>query len=112
MDAELISFQTIEEWNIVNKFLADWQIEDLYWTAGYDLGKQGRHVWISTGMPIISGLWARKQPDNYKGNQHCDRLGYRSNVNDKRGLDDEYCEFKSLYICERPLPKTTSIVVW
>jgi len=113
MDAELVSFETIEEWIMINKYLKDNMIEGLYWTSGYDLGKQGRHVWAATGQPItLDGLWGRNQPDYGYKNENCDELGFRLTVNDRRGLNDKPCTDRSLFICERPQPRTTSFVVW
>ncbi|XP_015035231.2 C-type lectin 37Da-like, partial [Drosophila pseudoobscura] len=74
MGAALISFETIEEWNLINKYLKDEKIDYFYWTSGTDLAKQGKHVWLSTGNPIALDIWHPSQPDNIEGVEHCDEM--------------------------------------
>lgn len=101
MGAELISFETIDEWNSINQYLIGNSIENVYWTSGNELAKEGSHVWSATGQAInLTSIWADNQLDAWKNVEHCDNLGYRRNPSDQRGLNDEICEHDHLYICE------------
>ncbi|KAL7744634.1 hypothetical protein ACLKA6_017141 [Drosophila palustris] len=84
----------------------------LYWTSGNDMAETGRHVWFGNGHPIGVNIWALGQPDNGAGLEHCDHIGYRRVVTDKKGLNDNQCSTKLRFICEVPQPYTASFVIW
>lgn len=113
MDTELITFETMDEWNIINKYLHDNIVYDnIYWTSGNDLAKQFRHKWSSNGQPILlESIWATGEPNNYNNtNERCDQLQLRSSG--KPGLNDHKCTSLRRFICEKRQLKTVSIVVW
>ncbi|KAH8418819.1 hypothetical protein KR222_008743, partial [Zaprionus bogoriensis] len=112
LDAELVSFETLDEWHLINNYLRDKSIEEHYWTAGNDLAKQHTHIWLSNGQPIAVPIWAADEPNNQGGNERCDELGYRAKPSDKRGLNDESCTSNRRYICEARNPKTASFIIW
>lgn len=113
MDAELVSFESLEEWNSMNNYLKDKSIEAYYWTSGNDLAKQHTHVWLSNGLPLtLPEIWAPGEPNNHGGNERCDELGFRANPTDKRALNDMECSVLRRFICEKRDPKTLSFVVW
>ncbi|XP_068140854.1 C-type lectin 37Da-like [Drosophila tropicalis] len=107
--AELIAFETIEEWNLVNQYLQDKKINDVtYWTSGTDLGNTGKHVWFSNGLNItLDEIWYPGEPNNGGGVEHCDEMCY---IN--YGFNDRVCSYNTRYICEAPQPKTAAFVVW
>ncbi|XP_017033088.1 C-type lectin 37Da-like [Drosophila kikkawai] len=109
--ANLIAFETTEEWVAINEFLWRYKIMAQYWTAGTDLANQGKHVWLSTGQPISLNLWAPTMPDNYQGVEHCDELGYNAVETNYNSLNDDRCDKKNLYICEASERKTVSFVI-
>ncbi|XP_034099566.2 C-type lectin 37Da-like [Drosophila albomicans] len=111
-DAELVTFETMEEWVLINKYLLDNVIEGIYWTSGNDLAKEGRHVWLANGEDVGSWLWTRDQPDNVLDNEHCHELGFRRTENDRRALNDAHCADNVLYICEKRQLKTFSMVIY
>ncbi|XP_020802437.1 C-type lectin 37Da-like, partial [Drosophila serrata] len=92
LGADLIAFETIEEWNLINAFLWKYKIMAQYWTSGTDLGNQGKHVWLSTGQPILLKLWGPGNPDNYKGAEHCDELGYLAVESNYNSFNDNRCD--------------------
>ncbi|XP_030080523.1 C-type lectin 37Da-like [Drosophila hydei] len=110
MDAELITIETIEEWNEINRYMQETKIDNSYWTSGTDLAKEGAHVWFSSGQPINIKVWARGQPDNAGKVEHCDELGWKGN--NTTGLNDGPCASLKLYICEAKQPVTASFVLW
>lgn len=112
LGANLIAFETIEEWNLINRFLWKYKIMDRYWTAGTDWANQGKHVWLSTGQPILLNLWGPGQPDNYQGREHCDEIGYMAIESNYNSFNDCTCDKNLLYICEAAQPKTASFVIW
>ncbi|KAH8283167.1 hypothetical protein KR054_012584, partial [Drosophila jambulina] len=102
LGASLVAFETIEEWNLVNKFLWKYKIMARYWTAGTDLANHGKHIWLSTGQPISIKIWAPGNPDNFQGKEHCDELGAKAVETNYNSLNDCNCENKNFYICEAP----------
>lgn len=110
MNAELITIETIEEWNIINRYTRETNIDYSYWTSGTDLGKEGNHIWFSSGKPINISIWDPGMPNNVDNSQHCDEMGWRDNV--RSGLNDRQCEYLNRYICEAQQPVTASFVLW
>ncbi|EDW11712.2 C-type lectin 37Da [Drosophila mojavensis] len=110
MNAELITIETIEEWNIINRYIRETNIDYSYWTSGTDLGKEGYHTWFSSGKPININIWDPGMPNNVDNLQHCDEMGWRDGV--RSGLNDRQCEFLNRYICEAKQPVTASFVLW
>ncbi|XP_034472650.1 C-type lectin 37Da-like [Drosophila innubila] len=111
MDAELISFETLEEWNDVNAYVREFNIENFYWTSGTDQAHPGSHVWFVNVKPIDKTMWASAQPDNANNKEHCVEYNY---IKTKTAsfLNDKPCEKLNRYICETRQPKTVSFVVW
>ncbi|KAI8041956.1 hypothetical protein M5D96_003252 [Drosophila gunungcola] len=112
MDAQLIAFETMKEWDLLNIYLRTAKIEDIYWTSGTDLAHHGIHDWFPTGQRLTLDIWMKGEPNNSGGNEHCDILGYRRTETNYNDLNDLECELERLYICEAPLPRTASFVIW
>ncbi|XP_050741946.1 C-type lectin 37Da-like [Drosophila biarmipes] len=112
IDAHLIAFETIEEWDLVNQYLFRNGIDNVYWTSGCDLAQQGKHNWCSTGEPLTLNIWYPGEPNNNNGNEHCDVLGDRRSSTNYNVLNDFNCAREVLYICEKSYPKTASFVIW
>ncbi|XP_052848415.1 C-type lectin 37Da-like [Drosophila gunungcola] len=112
MEAYLVAFETIEEWDLVNQYLFKNGIDNVYWTSGADLANLGKHDWFSTGQPLTLNIWYPGEPNNLNGIEHCDALGDRRSVTNYNVLNDMNCESAKLYICERLYPKTASFVIW
>lgn len=111
LDAELVAFETIEEWNFVSQYLLEHKMNEAYWTSGNDLAKRGNHLWYSTGQPInVDGIWAYNQPDGQEL-EHCDEMSYGSNP-ETRGISDVKCSSKRLFMCEKQLLQRVEITVW
>ncbi|XP_016946453.1 C-type lectin 37Da-like [Drosophila biarmipes] len=110
--AKLVSFETTQEWDLINRYLLKNHIYDIYWTAGADLAHQGKHDWFSTGDPVTLKIWYPGEPNNWGGNEHCDELGFRGDSNNYNVLNDRPCETTRRYICERSYPKTASFIIW
>ncbi|KAH8360806.1 hypothetical protein KR084_003183, partial [Drosophila pseudotakahashii] len=102
IDSHLVSFETLEEWDLVNQYLFRKGIDDVYWTSGSDLGHQRKHHWFSTGEPLALNIWYPGEPNNYNGIEHCDLLGERRTRTNYNVLNDQDCEYQVLYICEKP----------
>ncbi|KRF98243.1 uncharacterized protein Dwil_GK26770 [Drosophila willistoni] len=111
--SELITIDTIEEWNLVNKYLRDIKIDDAtYWTSGTDLTNTGKHVWFSNGLNInLDEIWFPGEPNNDKGVEHCDEMCFTSKGSQAL-FNDKNCSTKNRYICDTPSPKTASFLVW
>jgi len=112
MKADLIAFDTIEEWNFINQYILDNKIDHLYWTSGTDHADHGNHKWFTTGQPVTLNIWLEGEQNNLGGNERCVELGkfrtqYNFNV-----LNDEACSSKRLFICKARQPTTVSFVVW
>lgn len=95
----LISLDTWEKFNVINRFLDDTTSNSTYWTSGNDFLNLGRHTWFPSGKPVNSSLWHPLQPDNIHGVQHCDEFRY----NFTYLLNDESCNELKNFICERSL---------
>ncbi|KAH8305441.1 hypothetical protein KR018_005682, partial [Drosophila ironensis] len=115
LDSELVTFETDQEFDLVAGHLVQNKSRANYWTSGNDLAKTGSHRWFSSAQRINSLRWARNQPDNAGGREHCIHLGYIYGDSTKFELNDRPCSqhndslFK--YICEAPKLETLSIVV-
>ncbi|XP_017112458.1 C-type lectin 37Da-like [Drosophila elegans] len=95
INAHLIAFETIEEWDLVNQYLLKNQINDIYWTSGADLANQGKHDWFY-----------------YNGNEHCGELRGRQAPTNYNSTNDSQCVSDRHYICEKSYPITASLVSW
>ncbi|GFO31971.1 C-type lectin [Plakobranchus ocellatus] len=68
----------------------------LVYTGITDLGSEGRFYNYNDKTPAGYLKWRRRQPDNWRGKEHC--------VNISRwGLNDIDCGRTARYICEIPL---------
>lgn len=112
MSAQLISFETVEEWSLIMDYRRTIKDTNRYWTSGTDLGSEGSHVWLATGKPMDINVWTVNNPDNYKNNEHCDELGWRPANSPTDGLNDVACSAKLRYICEASPPQTASFIIW
>ncbi|XP_033237045.1 C-type lectin 37Da-like isoform X1 [Drosophila pseudoobscura] len=113
MGADLISFDSIEKWKLINQYLINTNIQARYYTSGTDLHLEGKHVWFANGQPIALDIWYANNPNNDGNIEHCDELGYKEeNRSETPGLNDVRCDFPLRYICEAPKPKTASFIVW
>ncbi|KAH8293256.1 hypothetical protein KR018_005760, partial [Drosophila ironensis] len=113
LKADLVSFETTQEWVLVNEYLWNKTLNNVYWTSGSDLAKKGTHNWVATGYPIVLNIWSPGEPNNYYGKEDCDILGERrATAINYNTLNDIKCSDKELYICEAPQPKTASFVIW
>jgi len=113
MDSELITIETMDEWNIINKYLNGNKIDAKYWTSGNDLAEQFKHVWFTSGQPILKDLWAPGEPNNTNNkDERCDELGFKAKPSDEPGLNDESCASLRRFICEKRQVTTVSLAVW
>lgn len=118
LGAELVTFETPEEFDAIARYLKSKGERSEHWTSGNDLGKTGTHRWFSNAQLIDIKKWAPRQPDNAGGIEHCIHLGYIYKDSTDIQLNDRPCSnegsldslFK--YICEAPKQETISIVVW
>ncbi|KPU73953.1 uncharacterized protein Dana_GF27918 [Drosophila ananassae] len=114
MEADLVTFETPEEFDAISAHLKSKGVKSEHWTSGNDLGKTGTHNWFSNSQPINIQRWAPKQPDNAGGKEHCIHLGYvyktstLFQLNDRPCSDDKNSLFN--YICEAAKPETITIV--
>uniref|UniRef100_A0A6P4FMP8 C-type lectin domain family 17, member A-like n=1 Tax=Drosophila rhopaloa TaxID=1041015 RepID=A0A6P4FMP8_DRORH len=112
MDADLISFDSIEEWNAINQYILSNKIDHLYWTSGTDFAENGKHKWFTTGEPITLNIWNEGEPNNLGLNEHCDEMGKGRTENNYNVLNDKSCYSERLYICKTRQPKTASFLIW
>ncbi|XP_017098767.3 C-type lectin 37Da-like [Drosophila bipectinata] len=116
MEADLVTFETPEEFDAIAAYLKSIGVRSEHWTSGNDLGKTGTHNWFTNAQPININRWAPKQPDNAGGKEHCIHLGYIYESSTEIQLNDRPCSGhdKSLfkYICEAEKPETITFVVW
>ncbi|KAH8305064.1 hypothetical protein KR059_004455 [Drosophila kikkawai] len=114
MNASLIYFESIEEWNLINNYLNDTGIHTKYWTSGTVLADTvGRnHVWFSTGQPMSLDIWYPGEPNNIGGSEYCDEMGRYDVPVLFWGLNDRNCNTILPYICKAQQPATVSFLVW
>ncbi|ALC39819.1 lectin-37Da, partial [Drosophila busckii] len=113
MDAELLTFETLEEWQTISEYVFEQNIKRLYWTSGTDQGREGVYTWFSNGQALIGGMWGNAQPDNAGNTENCIEYGWimgKSGI----GLNDRPCgnNYQTNFICEAAKPKTASFVIW
>ncbi|GFO04826.1 collectin-11 [Plakobranchus ocellatus] len=76
-------------------------LSEIVYTGLTDLGLEGHFYHYHTKKPIASDLyWIERQPDNYKGNEHCTHVfidGIQT-----AGLNDIDCHRTARYMCELP----------
>lgn len=112
MNASLVTFETVEEYNNIQRLMDILTDDLLYWTSGNALGDNSTHIWHSTGKPIDVNIWTANQPDNQQDLERCDLMNYRSKPEDLLGLNDDNCNYLRNHICEAEHPYTVSFVVW
>ncbi|KAH8329020.1 hypothetical protein KR074_001649, partial [Drosophila pseudoananassae] len=100
INADLIAFESFSEWRAVDEYLWENNIDNVYWTAGTDLGKKGYHVWFSTGKPIAFNIWSPGEPNNDKGVERCDEMGFLRTSTNSHRLNDKNCDTKRRFICK------------
>ncbi|KAH8234758.1 hypothetical protein KR032_002794, partial [Drosophila birchii] len=96
MGFNLISFETVEEFNAINRFMDDTGATTVYWTSGTDFIHLGHHAWFPNGKPVPSDLWSVSQPDNNNEEEHCDTFRYKGTYK----MNDDPCTVKSFSVCE------------
>ncbi|KAH8293254.1 hypothetical protein KR018_005759, partial [Drosophila ironensis] len=103
MDSYLISFETMDEWYLVNQYLKDKDLADTggFWSSGSDLEHQGYHKWFSTGRSITLNIWTPGEPNNFGGNEHCD-VFYVMGTPSPNVMNDVNCLNHIGFICEIP----------
>ncbi|KAH8296073.1 hypothetical protein KR054_001287, partial [Drosophila jambulina] len=114
MNARLINFESIEEWNLINNYLNDTGIYTKYWTSGTVLADQdiNNHIWFSTGQPMSLDIWYPGEPNNLGGKEYCDEMGrYDPIIPQFWGLNDRDCSVKLRSICKAQQPATVSFLV-
>ncbi|KAI8038689.1 hypothetical protein M5D96_008597 [Drosophila gunungcola] len=111
-NAHLVAFETVHEWDLVNRYIFKKKLETLYWTDGTSLANKGKHYWFSIGDPITANIWYPGEPNFQNGNEFCDEMGYRRTATSYLLLNDRTCDNLVNYICEKDYPKTASVVVW
>ncbi|EDW75405.2 uncharacterized protein Dwil_GK23836 [Drosophila willistoni] len=112
LSSELVTFDSLEEFEAIAKYLKARGDRNEYWTSGNDLGREGTYNWFSTGKQLSISKWAPNQPDNSAGRENCIHMGYIYTYSKDFELNDRPCESLFRYICEAPEPETISIVVW
>ncbi|XP_016997352.3 C-type lectin 37Da-like [Drosophila takahashii] len=112
LGSELVTFETDGEFDAVIGYIKGQGIRANYWTSGNDLGKTGTHNWFSNAQRININRWAPRQPDNYKGREHCIQFGYIYGSSKDYQLDDSPCGESKNYVCKAPKQETISITVW
>lgn len=70
------------------------------WIGASDLKQTGRFTWQATGKQINYSKWGEKNPDNYKGNEHCVQLRVFEKGKTAKMWNDGNCESKFPYACE------------
>ncbi|XP_063417275.1 galactose-specific lectin nattectin-like [Mytilus trossulus] len=70
-----------------------------YWLGGTDQQKEGVWIWSHSQNVITFSDWAKRQPDNYKGREHCLELW------NNNGLywNDCPCHELRRFVCEKDL---------
>ncbi|KAH8328283.1 hypothetical protein KR067_007662, partial [Drosophila pandora] len=101
MDTHLITFETMDEWNLISEYMKDKELTNFYWTSGTDLANHGKHKWFSNGKPIKLNIWRIGEPNNFGGNEHCDAF-YIIPETQQSALNDEQCVTLRRFICEVP----------
>ncbi|KAH8273735.1 hypothetical protein KR018_011636 [Drosophila ironensis] len=105
MNANLVEFETLEEWMAVNDFMWNTGIGDTMWTAGAALADHETHEWFTSGRPFAFNMWHPQSPDNGRGSDYCDVMGFNRNATNKYlTMDDRQCESLDSYLCEAPPP--------
>ncbi|GFO04832.1 mannose receptor, c type 1-like 1 [Plakobranchus ocellatus] len=70
--------------------------KEIVYTGLTDLGHEGRFYYYNSKKPMAGAYWRRRQPDNYKGVEHCTNLM-------QWGLNDIDCHRNARYVCEVPV---------
>ncbi|XP_037722312.1 C-type lectin 37Da-like [Drosophila subpulchrella] len=115
LGSDLVAFETPQEFDAVIGYLKGMGDCSDYWTSGNDLAQTGSHNWFTNALPININRWARRQPNNIGGNQHCVHLGYVYKSSTNFQLNDCPCKnhkkSSMKYVCEVPMQGPTSFVV-
>ncbi|GFO06890.1 C-type lectin domain family 4 member e [Plakobranchus ocellatus] len=70
--------------------------KEIVYTGLTDLGQEGHFYYYHSKKPMAGAYFKRRQPDNYKGIEHCTNLM-------RWGLNDLDCHTNARYICEVPV---------
>ncbi|GFN96774.1 mannose-binding protein c [Plakobranchus ocellatus] len=92
----LLQLDSYREYRYVKYELALLRERRLVYTGITDLGSEGRFYNYNDKKPAAYLRWRRRQPDNWRGYEHCVNLTYY-------GLNDIGCDGNALYICEIPV---------
>ncbi|XP_035829273.1 C-type lectin domain family 4 member F-like isoform X2 [Aplysia californica] len=68
------------------------------WIGATDQDKEGTWTWVTSNKPLSVEDWAKNQPDNYKGKEHCLEIGA---VFEGKTWNDLWCDDKLGYLCQR-----------
>ena len=101
MGAYGVSIDTLEEyiWMLGYRVYHP-QLHRLMWTGGYRF--LGEWLWQKSGgesFPMKIKEFANGQPDNMHGNQNC--LQLISDQSPQGKFDDEFCDQKRNFVCEK-----------
>ncbi|KAH8282102.1 hypothetical protein KR054_005407 [Drosophila jambulina] len=112
LDAKLIDFDRIEEWNLVTNYLNDTNIYKSFWTSATNFADPTFYTWFSNGNPVSIDIWYPGEPNNLYGLENCAELARLSIPTQLFGLNDLKCSATRGYICKARQPKTVSVTVW
>lgn len=81
--------------------VADRKKYDGFWTAGSNNHNEKKdntnYIWFTNGKPLDYTNWIDKEPNNYKGEEHC--LYFIRNQDLK--WNDNNCLIKKYFVCQR-----------
>ncbi|KAL3064694.1 hypothetical protein OYC64_000852 [Pagothenia borchgrevinki] len=89
MGGNLASIRSTREYNQIRKLVRKASGRNLnVWVGGHDAVHEGVWLW-SDGSKFTFGGWARGEPNNHGGKEHCMEMNFRGQnyVNDIKCLD-------------------------
>lgn len=93
---QLMSIRNHQEYNDIQSVVSSKGLEYV-WLAATNHGGTGFTLWLTTGEDISWSKWARGEPNNNGGNEHC--LVYMDSEYG-HGWNDTGCEKKKRFFCE------------
>ncbi|GFO01803.1 mannose-binding protein c [Plakobranchus ocellatus] len=91
----LVDIDNSSEQNWLEYFVSYEAGGHVVYTGITDEGSEGHYYHYNTKKPAKYLGWKWRQPDNWKGKEHCVNIAYN-------GLNDIDCGRKAKYICEVP----------